>query len=197
MDTWDTETAAEREHVPQWLVEVAQLWTSQSATTPRYHDEYQQIRRLARASHIPPFVVILRMFRDTYQVTPETTRQQFQASMDKQIAADGGEMFMKLSAVPREEDQRAAYAGELEEKVAKAVEHMREAVDTNDDAKFREAAALSGQAQEMWLIVAQAMTPEQARTIMMDFAQNEVTRWMEERTPGPPPLIFNRYKEQH
>ncbi len=196
MDTWDTETTMERERVPEWLVDVAQLWTSQSATNPRYRDEYQQVRRLARAGGVPPFIIILRMFRDTYQVTPETTREQFQKRMDKQIEADGGEMFMHLATVPSEEAQRAAYASELEEKVAKAVEAMREAVADDDDAKFKEASAVSGQSQEMWLIVAQNMTPEQARTVMVDFAQNEVTRWMEERIPGPPPLIFDRYRKK-
>jgi hypothetical protein len=48
MDRWDTETTAEREHVPAWLVELSQLWATQSATNNRYREEYQQIRRLAR-----------------------------------------------------------------------------------------------------------------------------------------------------
>ncbi len=195
MDRWDTETTAEREHVPEWLVELSQLWTTQSATNNRYREEYQQIRRLARAANVPPFVIILRMFRDTYQVTETTTREQFQKRMDKQIEADGGQMFMHLATVPSEEDQRAAYAQELEEKIAKAVETMREAVKTDDDAQFRAAAEISGQSQEMWLIVAQRMTPEQARAAMVDFAQNEMTRWMEQRIPGPPPLILDRYKK--
>ena len=115
--------------------------------------------------------------------------------MDKQVAADGGEMFMYLAAVPSEEDQRAAYVSELEEKGVKAVERMREAIADDDDAKFKEAAATSGQSQEMWLIIAQHMTPEQAHEVMTNFALNEVIRWMEERISGPPPLIFDRYKK--
>lgn len=66
MDTWDTETTAEQERVPEWLVDISQLWTTQSATNPRYREEYQHIRRLARAAGVPPFIMILRMFRDTY-----------------------------------------------------------------------------------------------------------------------------------
>lgn len=116
--------------------------------------------------------------------------------MDKQIEADGGQMFMHLATVPSEEGQRAASAQELEEKIAQAVQTMREAIKTDDDAQFRAAAQVSGQSQELWLIVAQRMTPEQARATMIDFAQNEMTRWMQERIPGPPPLILDRYKQE-
>jgi hypothetical protein len=196
VDKWDTETTAEREHVPIWLVEFTQLWTTQSATNNRYQEEYQQVRRLARSANVPPFVIMLRMFRDTYQITETSTREQFKQAMDKQVAADGGQMYLKLASIPTEEAQRAAYAQELEEKVAKAVEAMKEAINADDDAKFQEASAISGQSQEMWLIVAQQMTPKQARLIIVDFAQNEVTRWMEEQRPGPPPLIFERYKKE-
>ena len=70
MDRWDTETTIERERVPEWLIEITQLWTSHSSTNPRYQEEYRQTRQLARAANVPPFVIILRMFRDTYQVTP-------------------------------------------------------------------------------------------------------------------------------
>jgi CHASE3 domain sensor protein len=102
-------------------------------------------------------------------------------------------MFAHLAAVPSEEDQRAAYAQELEEKAAKAVAAMQEAVAADDDQTFQTAAAECGSVQETWLVVAQRMTPEQARTVMVAFAHNDMTRWMEERIPGPPPLIFDRY----
>jgi hypothetical protein len=194
MDIWDDETTAERERVPEWLVEVAQLWTAQSAT--QYREEYQQVRRLARASHVPPFVIILRMFRDTYQVTKATTKEQFKRTLDKQIAADGGQMFIHLATIPPEEDQRAAYASELEERAAKAVEAMKEAVDKNDERTFQTAAKECSIAQETWLVVAQGMTPEKARTVMVSFAMaGELNRWMEEQIPGPPPLIFKLYKQ--
>jgi hypothetical protein len=196
METWDIETTAERENVPEWLVEIAQLWTSQSATDPKYREEYQQTRRLARASHVPPFVVILRMFRDTYHVTSETTRAQFQRTMDEQIKADGGQMFMTLAAIPPEEDQRAAYAEELEEKAVKAVEAMKAAVDEDSEQKFK-AAAECGTAQLTWLVIAQRMTLEKAYAVMVGYATaGELNKWLEERRPGPPPLIFNQYKKQ-
>ena len=194
METWDTYTTVQREHVPEWLVDIAQLWTSQSATTSQYQEEYKQIRRLAKAAQVPPFVIIVRMFRDTYQVSDTTTQEQFQKRMDDQLKADGGQLFMRLAAIPSEEAQRVAYVKELEENVAKAAEVMHEAVKTDDDTTFRQAAATSGRSQEMWLIVAQNMTPEQARATMIDFAQQEVTQWMEERRPGPPPSIFIRYQ---
>ena len=197
MDLWDTETTTEREHVPEWLVEWAQLWTSQSATNPKYREEYQQTRRLARASNVPPFVIILRMFRDTYQITPKTTREQFLKLMDKQIEADGGKMFMTLATVPSEEAQRAAYAEELEEQAAKIIALMRETVNDDDEEKFKAAAYECGAIQETWLVITQHMTPQKAHEVMVEFALNEVTHWMEARIPGPPPLIFERYRKQH
>jgi hypothetical protein len=194
VEKWDIETTAEREHTPIWLVEIAQLWTAQS--TKSYQKEYQEIRRLARASNVPPFVIILRMFRDTYHVTETTTQDQFVEAMNQQMDTDGGQMFMELATWPSEEAQLAAYAQELREKVEKAVETMQEAINEGNNAKFQEAAAISGHAQKTWLVVTQKMTPEQAHAVVVDFAHNEMTRWMEERRPGPPPLIFERYKHQ-
>ena len=194
MDTWNTETTAEKERIPEWLVEIAELWTAQSATSSLYQEEYQQIRRLARAANIPPFVLIVRMFRDTYRVTAMTTKEQFQRCVDEQIAADGGQMFMHLAIVPSEENQRVAYAQELEEKAVKAAAIMKESIDADDDQKFKAASAECGRDQETWLIIAKRMTPEQARSAMVRFAQTDVTRWMEERLPGPPPLIFDCYR---
>ncbi|GLV55986.1 hypothetical protein KDH_28300 [Dictyobacter sp. S3.2.2.5] len=193
MDTWNTETTMQHERVPAWLVEFAQLWTSQSATNPHYREEYQQIKRLASAANVPPFLITLRLFRDTYQVQPTTTWDQFHARIDTQIAASGDQLQLHLNVLPTEEVQRAAAAKALQDTAARAVTTMEEAIQTDDNATFQEAAAHCGQAQEQWLIVAQQMTPEQARTLMVDFAQHELTRWMQARLPGPPPLIFDRF----
>ncbi|GLV61132.1 hypothetical protein KDH_79490 [Dictyobacter sp. S3.2.2.5] len=190
MDTWNTETTMEKERVPAWLVMFAQLWTSQSATTPYYREEYQQIKRLVRAATVPPFIIVLRLFRDTYQVQPQTTWEQFYTRMDAQInnLAGDGQMLLHLGMLPIEEVQRASHAKDLQNTAVRAVDSMEQAITADDDAAFREAAAQCGQAQEQWLIVAHHMTPEQARTLMVDFAQHELTHWMHTRLPGPPPL---------
>jgi len=93
MEQWDDESAAEREAVPLWLVEFSRLWAAQSAT--QYKQEFAEWRRLARAANVPPFIVVLRLFRDTYGVTPATTREAFKAATARQMQANGGQMFLQ------------------------------------------------------------------------------------------------------
>ena len=194
MDTWDTETTAERERVPVWLVEFSQIWAAQSAT--QYQQEYKEVRNLARVANVPPFVIMVRMFRDTYQITHETTKEQFRQAADKQMAADGGQMFLHLAAIPTGEAERAQYARELEEKTAQAAVQMKEAMDANDDQRFQVASEIWGQAQETWLIVTQSMTLEKARAVMVGFAAaGKLNKWMDEAIPGPPPCVFDLYKK--
>lgn len=93
MDKWDDESAAERERVPYWMIEFSQLWAAQSAT--QYPQEFAEWRRLARAANVPPFVIVLRLFRDTYEVTPSTDREKFRAATEKQMRENGGKMFLQ------------------------------------------------------------------------------------------------------
>lgn len=48
-------------------------------------------------------------------------------------------------------------------------------------------------AQESWLLAARGMSPEKARAVMVGFAVGELTKWKEERRPGPPPSVLTLY----
>jgi hypothetical protein len=50
-------------------------------------------------------------------------------------------------------------------------------------------------AQEHWLLAARGMSPEKARAVMVGFALNELTKWMNERRPGPPPSVLTLYPD--
>ena len=190
MDIWDIETTAEREHVPGWLVEVAQLWTAESSA--KYPEEYQEIRTLARAANVPPFVVVTRLFRDTYQITPQTTREGFHQAVEKQTGAHEGRMFLKR-ANPSQEEQ----ARELEARTIQAAVDLEKAMDANDLKKLQMAAAIWNQSQEAWLMLTQGMTQEKAHAVMIGFAAaGGLNAWMEQKHPGPPPTVFHLYNKQ-
>jgi hypothetical protein len=92
MENWGNESTAEREQVPDWLVDFCQIWAADSSA--RYPQEFAEWQRLAQAANVPPFVTVLRMFRDTYGITPTTTVEEFKEKERKQTEADGGKMFL-------------------------------------------------------------------------------------------------------
>ena len=73
---------------------------------------------------------------------------------------------------------------------------MKKAVDTNDEQRFKQASEVWSQAQGTWLIIAQHMTPGKAHAVMVGFATaGELNTWMEQEIPGPPPCVFDLYKQ--
>jgi len=93
MQNWDEMSISEREQVPYWLVEFSQLWAADSAA--RYPQEFANWRALAEKDGVPPFVVVLRIFRDTYGVSPTTTKEAFKEQTRKQAESHGGEMYLQ------------------------------------------------------------------------------------------------------
>lgn len=63
-----------------------------------------------------------------------------------------------------------------------------------DDPEFQRAVEAHRGAEELWLQVAQGMSPEKARAVIIGFAFGELRKWMDERRPGPPPTVLDLYK---
>jgi hypothetical protein len=56
--------------------------------------EFANWRTLAQKDEVPPFVIVLRMFRDTYGVSPTTTKEAFKEQTRKQTESHGGKMYL-------------------------------------------------------------------------------------------------------
>ncbi len=70
-----------------------------------------------------------------------------------------------------------------------------QAVMRNDFNTFSRLAEGWKLANENWLLAARGMNPEKARVVMTGFAMNELTKWMDEHRPGPPPSVLTLYPD--
>ncbi len=68
-------------------------------------------------------------------------------------------------------------------------------IQEKDSNKMTQLAAKWRVAQELWLMTARGMSPEKAHAVMIGFTMNEITNWMNERRPGPPPSVLTLYPD--
>ena len=89
--------------------------------------------------------------------------------------------------------ERGEYIRKMEEVIHLGERGMHQAALSHDSealAKFSEGFRL---AQLEWLQAARGMSFEKANAVLIGFTMGEVTKWMEERRPGPPPSVLTLY----
>jgi hypothetical protein len=89
--------------------------------------------------------------------------------------------------------ERGEMIRQLESVIQQGIEVMEDARLNKKTARLQSAMEGWRQAQGMWLQVARGMSPEKAQAVMVGFAVGELTKWMEERRPGPPPSVLTLY----
>lgn len=83
----------------------------------------------------------------------------------------------------------------IEDTIDQAAHVMEQARLAQDLPQSHRAAKAWRMAQELWLQAAQGMTHQEAHTIMIRFATDDsLLQWQEQRAPGPPPSIRERYR---
>src|SRR5579859_613804 len=91
--------------------------------------------------------------------------------------------------------ERGEFIRQCEDAIHRFEEAMQQAVTSNDEKAFIRLAEGWRLAQENWLHIARDMSPEKARAFMVGWATGELTKWMEERRPGPPPSVLTHYPD--
>jgi hypothetical protein len=89
--------------------------------------------------------------------------------------------------------ERGEYIRTMEEAIHLCEQDMQRAVQRNDSQALARLAQGWRLANENWLLVARGMRPEKAHAVMVGFAVGELSKWMEERRPGPPPSVLTLY----
>ena len=82
----------------------------------------------------------------------------------------------------------------LEAAIQQEAHVMEDAIRTQDSERFALASENWRLAQMEWLQVARGMSYEKAVAVMVGLTMGELTRWMVERQPGPPPSVLSLYE---
>ena len=90
--------------------------------------------------------------------------------------------------------ERGEYIRELEKLIPQFQQDMHQAAMRKDSQALTRLSQGFNMAQTDWLQVARGMSLEKARAVMVGFAMGELTKWMEERRPGPPPSVLTLYE---
>jgi hypothetical protein len=91
--------------------------------------------------------------------------------------------------------ERNEFIKKCEEMIQQFEQQMHQAVMREDGNTLSSLTEGWRLAQESWLVVAQWMSPEKARAVMVGFAMNELINWMNERRPSLPPSVLTLYSE--
>jgi hypothetical protein len=89
--------------------------------------------------------------------------------------------------------ERHEFIRKNEEVIHLLEQDMQRAVERKDSKALARLAQGWRLANENWLLAARGMSPEKANTVMVGFALGELSKWMEERRPGPPPSVLTLY----
>ncbi|WP_126629516.1 hypothetical protein [Dictyobacter alpinus] len=89
--------------------------------------------------------------------------------------------------------ERHAFIHEMETIIHDSETIMQQTVH-HDAPRFQRPCEAWRQANEAWLQVAQAMSPEKAHAVLVGMAVGgTIHTWMTQRTPGPPPSVLSLY----
>jgi len=91
--------------------------------------------------------------------------------------------------------ERGEYIKALESAIQQEARVMEDATRNQNTERFERASEDWRLAQIEWLQVARGMSLEKAGEVMIGLTMGELTRWMEEQRPGPPPSVLSFYDE--
>jgi hypothetical protein len=97
MDQQDIETIASRENVPTWLVEFSQVWTKHIAV--QSSEEYRDIKKLAQAINVPPFIVLLSVLMPRKEQWESDLERIVAYLLEREAIAEGTVNVSALSAL--------------------------------------------------------------------------------------------------
>ena len=88
---------------------------------------------------------------------------------------------------------RSEYIKSLEATIQQEAQVMEDAIRNQDSERFALGEEDWRLAQIEWLQVARGMSLEKAVAVMVGLTMGELTRWMVEQRPGPPPSVLSLY----
>jgi hypothetical protein len=89
--------------------------------------------------------------------------------------------------------RRGKYIKSLETAIQREARVMEAAIRRQDSERFARSSEDWRLAQMEWLQVARGMSLEKAIAVMVGLTMGDLTSWMVEKRPGPPPSVLGLY----